>query len=136
MRDNEYTRQANDFCKNTGTRIVISYKGEAVPDWDPRELHSTYRVRIDRNHKTWSFDFTQSLDGTWKGTRPTKYDVLATVTKYDPGTLDDFVREFGYEINSLEDVRKVERTWKAVRKEYRNCERLFGDVMDELSEIA
>lgn len=132
----EYTRQADNFCKRTGTKIVISYKGEAVPDWDPKELHSLYRVRIDRNHKTWSFDFFQSLDGTWKGERPSKYDVLACITKTDPLDLDEFVREFGYEIHSVEDYRKVERTWKAVCKEYRNCERLFGDVMDGLFEIA
>ena len=44
--------------------------------------------------------------------------------------------EFGYEVNSWKDVKRIEKTYKAVRREYNNVVRVFGDCMDALQEIA
>lgn len=62
---------------------------------------------------------------------PNAYDILASLTKYDPGTFADFCADYGYD----EDSKKAEKTFLAVIDEYKNIERLFGDVMDELWEI-
>mgnify|MGYP006921432348 CR=1 FL=1 len=65
-----------------------------------------------------------------KGEIPTAYDVLACLTKYDPGTFEDFCGEFGYDADS----KKAEKTYNAVREEWLNITRLFTD--DEISQLA
>lgn len=63
---------------------------------------------------------------------PTAYDILACLTKSDPGTLEDFCNEYGYDLDS----KKAEKTYKAVKDEYNNVCMLFSDEeMAELSEI-
>lgn len=65
-------------------------------------------------------------------TPPTLYDVLAYLTKSDPGTFDDFCSGYGYSNDSM----NAEKTWRAVTEEWRSVSRIFGDVIDELQEIA
>lgn len=62
---------------------------------------------------------------------PTEYDILAGITKNDPGTFDDFCSGFGYDTDSKE----AGQTYFAVQKEWANINRLFSDCMDELQEI-
>lgn len=62
---------------------------------------------------------------------PTLYDVLSCITKYDPGTFNEFCSEFGYNNDSLKDFA----TYQDVCKEYENVYRLFSDCLDELQEI-
>lgn len=59
---------------------------------------------------------------------PTPYDVLACLTKYDPGTLQNFCSEFGYDTDS----KRAEKTYKAVKDEYISLCRLFSDAELEL----
>lgn len=64
--------------------------------------------------------------------KPTAYDILACMTKYDPGTFEDFCYEFGYD----EDSRTAERIYFAVQKEYTQLSRIFTpEQMEELQEI-
>ena len=63
---------------------------------------------------------------------PSAYDVLACMTKYDPGTFGDFCCEYGYN----EDSRTAERIYFATQKEYTQLARLFtAEQMEELQEI-
>lgn len=64
-------------------------------------------------------------------TTPTLYDVLACLTKYDPGTFDNFCDDYGYSTDSI----KAQKTYLEVQEEFTNCSRLFGDVIEELMEI-
>lgn len=64
--------------------------------------------------------------------RPCAYDVLSVMTKYDPGTFEDFCCEFGYNTDS----RKAEAIYFSVQKEYNNLVRIFTEKqMEELAEI-
>ena len=63
--------------------------------------------------------------------KPTAYDILACLTKYDPGFFEDFCSEYGYD----EDSRTAERTFLAVIKEWKETSRMFGDLLEELQEI-
>lgn len=69
------------------------------------------------------------------GNRPSKYSVLACITKYEPGTLGNFIGEYGYTINDEASYNKVNGIYKAVCKEYANVMRMFGDCIEELAEI-
>ena len=64
---------------------------------------------------------------------PTAYDILTCITKYDPGTFEDFCSDFGYDTDS----RSAKKTWKAVCKEWKNISKLFPEpeVLEALSEI-
>ena len=59
---------------------------------------------------------------------PTAYSVLSCLTKYDPGSFEDFCSEFGYDTDS----RSAEKTYQAVKDEYTNLCRLFSDAELEL----
>lgn len=62
------------------------------------------------------------------GIPPTNYDVLACLTKYDPNTFEDFCSEFGYDTDS----KTAEKTYNAVKDEYKNVCMLFTDEEIEL----
>lgn len=54
---------------------------------------------------------------------PTAYCVFSAMTKYDPGSLEEFCSEFGYD----SDSRKAEKTYKAVKNEYIQLCTLYTD---------
>ncbi len=63
---------------------------------------------------------------------PTVYDVLACLTKYDPGTFDEFCSDFGYD----NDSRRVERIYFSVVEEYQNMKRIFTEPqLEKLREL-
>lgn len=136
---NDYDRQAIDFLRKHNAKMTISHVSEKqYKGWKRSSMTDgwLYRVRIDRNGKSWSFRFSDSVYNRLYNKRPKPYDVLACIEKYEPyGDVWDFAREFGYEICDRESYRKTERTFKAVQKEYRNVMRMFGDCIDELCEI-
>lgn len=126
---NEYEKQANDFAKKYGVKLTeLSMRYGSM--WGEKQERCIFKMRLSRGRRSYTFDFGQSI---MNGSEtPTMYDVLACLQKYDCGTFEDFCREFGYD----EDSRRAERTYKAVCREYAAVERLFGDCMDELQEIA
>ncbi len=65
------------------------------------------------------------------GNAPTAYSVLASITKNDPGTFEDFCSDFGYSDDSM----RAHRIYLAVQKEWRGVERMFADCIDKLQEI-
>ncbi len=62
-----------------------------------------------------------------KEARPDCYNVLACLTKYDPGTFEDFCSGYGYD----EDSRTAERVYIAVQNEFANLRRIFTDTQIE-----
>ena len=64
--------------------------------------------------------------------RPTEYDVLACLQKYDVGSMDDFFSEFGYEIKCVEDMTNFINTYNAVVKEYNDVRRCFTEEQIEV----
>ena len=125
----DYEIQARKFARNHGVRLQeISCDFGIYFDGDTEERY-IYKMRLLRNRKSYTFTFGQSIANGAK--TPTIYDVLSCMQKYDIGTFEDFCREFGYDTDS----RRAERTYKAVCKEWKAVERLFGDCLDELREI-
>lgn len=143
----EHTEKAKEFLKKCGAKMTISHVkkkgyvyGRPTEEWAKGEITDgwLYRVRIDRNGKSWSFRFSDSVYNKIHNKRPTPYDVLACIEKYEPYWDDvwDFAKEFGYEICDRESYKATEKIFKAVAREYKNVVRIFGDCMDELCEIA
>lgn len=74
----------------------------------------------------------QELSTKKENAVPTTYDVLACLTKYDPGTFENFCLDYGFD----EDSRSAERIYFAVQKEYSQLSKLFTEEqMMELRDI-
>lgn len=150
----DYTKQANDFLRTTGTEFSIKFKREV--DRFPGEGKATgnrnqFEVTLKRGGEEYVFIFTDSIANYTKGCQliygskncwvkrkivsPSAYSVLACLTKYDPGDFDNFCQEYGYSFSSEREYLKVKQVHIAVWDEYRSVHRLFWDVMELLQEI-
>ena len=68
--------------------------------------------------------------------KPNAYSILACLEKYDVGTMDEFMAEFGYEIKCVKDMANFIATYNAVVKEYNDLCRIFTpEQMEMLREI-
>lgn len=125
----DYQKKARDFLDVTRTKFKVSYYDHAPYFPEDKQSRDIYTITLRRDSKQFKFKFGQSIAN--QGQEPTAYSVLACLTKYDPGTFGDFCGDYGFD----EDSHRAERTYKAVCREWRNVERLFSDVIDELREI-
>jgi aspartokinase len=170
MRNNEYTKQAEDFLKKTETKIEFEYLGCSENEmWKDNIFRDVYKITLSNARGKYSFKLWDSQHDTEinhltfqayvKNTKhmdveslrlsektqmmkklkqikeeakPTAYDILACVEKYDVGTLDEFCSEFGYDTDSI----TANRIFIACNDEYKNISRLFSeDEMELLREI-
>lgn len=134
-----YEKEARDFLKRNGARMTICYKDTICGfpfDKSDNQWHDKYSVTIRRNGKSYSFPFYNSAYATQRNERPTPYDVLACIEKYEPyGDVWDFANEYGYEIYDRKTYDNVNRIYKACGEQARKINRIFNDCMDELYEI-
>lgn len=125
-----YTAKANAFAKKHGLKLEVvgqpTYEQHFINDTSKRWI---YKMKISRKGKSYSFSFGQSIKAG--KTTPTMYDVLASLTKYDVGSYEDFLGEFGYKKNA-----SSKKIYANVLKEYKGVEKVLGDVIDELQEIS
>lgn len=134
----EYEKNAIEFLKRNNIRFTQKDATVDYPDWDKNHCHYLHVCRFyNRNtKKSMTVKFFGSVQDYYDGKEIAgAYSVLACLIKCDVGTIDDFMHEFGYEINSYEDYKKLEKTYKAVKREYANVKRVFADCLDELAEI-
>lgn len=122
---NNYDQQAADFLEKTGTTFhceYLKYDTHFIGETEERDI---YKICLKKGRKRYTFCFGDSIKNStsYPKTFPTAYDILACITKYDPGEFDDFCGEFGYN----EDSRTAEKIYKAVKKEWQNIERLFSE---------
>lgn len=74
----------------------------------------------------------KALEGISSFCTPTACDLLACLTKSNPGTFDNFCDEYGYD----NDSRSAERTYNAVVQEWLKVSSFFtAEEIDELQEI-
>ena len=135
----EYEMQANAFLKKAETKMSISRTGEVKGF--PFDAHDTlwhyrYQVTLTRHKKQYRFTFYDSFNNWQHNKRPSRYDVLASVEKYDPVDFDWFCSEFGYECEEPEDEKLARKVYKACQEQYDRLLDLFGDeLMKDLQEI-
>ena len=103
-------------------RIPLDCEEESLRQVVERSI-SEQITKLERETTLW--------DENVQGEAPDMYSVLASLTKYDPVDFDNFCGDYGYD----NDSRKAEKMYHAVVEEWKNVERLFGDVLDELQEI-
>ena len=104
---------------------------EQNKNWNDKGWHNTYRATIKTPMGTMWVKFWDSVYNTERGIEPTEYDVLACLEKYDVGTIDDFVSEFGYEVHEWSDVKRIQNIYNAVKREYKSICRCFTEEQIE-----
>lgn len=131
---NSFLKDANErteqFLANTDTTITIEFDKEVYSPWGDNMWHNAYNVTITRNGESMTVNYKDSVYDYDNKIKPTAYDILACISKYEPGALCDFCDEFGYECDE-----ETEELYREVCREYNEVERVFGDCMDELREI-
>ena len=128
----EYVQQAKDFLASCNATMTITYLGQDTnQNWGDGGWRNTYRATITTPKGRMWVKFWDSINNTEKRIRPTEYDILACLTKYDVGTFENFISEFGYETEEPEDMQRAKRIYKAVVKEYASVCRCFTEEQIE-----
>lgn len=129
----DYQAQGENFLRKTGTKMTVKFVRYGPYFPGEKESRDIFRVTFTRNGEKMSVLFGQSInDSTGGGDKPpTAYNILACITKNAPRTFKEFCCEYGYD----EDSRKAMSVFKAVEREWKKVNRLFGDVIEELREI-
>ena len=123
---NEYQKQAKDFLENCGATIKITFLGkETNKSWNDNVYRNTYMATIKTPLGVMKVKFWDSIYSTQNNERPTEYDILACLQKYDVGSFEDFVNEFGYEIDESQSRRNSKQIYNAVCREYEKVCRCF-----------
>lgn len=144
---NEYVKQAKDFLESCNATMEIMYLGTEVnKDWDDERERDTYMINIRTPKGNMQVKFWDSINNTIKNSnfrrinrsriKPTAYDILSHLQKYDVGDIEDFICEFGYEIKKRGDLTKIQNIYNAVVKEYNDVCRCFTEEqIQEMREI-
>ncbi len=147
VKESAYTTEAREFLKRNGIEMRIVFKDQkANRDWDETALRNRYAVYIRNTNsgEVMRVVFWDSICNTTHNITPTCYDILACLTKYDPGDYEDFCSEFGYETETENEFGRLTRNpnaykiWKACCHEWEKVRRVFGEgeTLEELQEIS
>lgn len=129
---NEYVKQAKDFLESCNATMQIEYVGKkANRNWNETQLRNTYRVVIKTPKGQMVVKFWDSIAHTQSGEQPTEYDILTCLQKYDVGSFEDFVSEFGYEVDDFHDRQRAKNIYYAVCDEYAKVCRCFTEEQIE-----
>jgi hypothetical protein len=130
--ERKYTFTFGQSLNKSGIKIVNQNTSKTMRTFAPSkrfEKNGKFNLMLFKYGCGWQF---ASCDIVVQPKAPTAYDILACLTKHNPGTFEDFCSEFGYDTDS----RRAEKTYNAVKDEYLNLCALFnGNEMEELAEI-
>lgn len=134
---NEYEQSAINFLESTNTALTLEYKKHDYYFSGDKERRDIWTFKFTNANGAYSGTFGQSIANT--GKKPTAYDIIACMTKYEPGSFDNFCGDFGYEEYD-DDTGKVNkdslRIYKAVCREFEGMSRLFTDEqLEAMQEI-
>lgn len=139
----DYVRQAKQFLTDCDATMQMMYLGKNVPEnWGDGREHDNYIVNITTPRGNMQVKFWDSLNHTLenenrrlsglpRNKKPTEYDILACLTTYDVGDIEDFISEFGYEIKKRGDFTRIQNIYNAVKKEYEDVCRCFTEKQIE-----
>ena len=99
----DYEEKANKFLEAHGISFKAIYISDDCPDWcDDSHIHGDkYEASFSREgREDLKLFFWNSYHDKMKGISPVAYDVLAAITKTDPGSFEDFCDELGYDSDS------------------------------------
>lgn len=141
-----YETEARDFMIRNKIKMSITFKDrEANRLWNENSKRNRYSVYIQNTDtdEAMRVIFWDSVYNTERNITPTCYDILACLTRYDPGEYEDFCCEFGYETGTEDQFGRFVRNnisytiWTKCWVEWEKVKRVFGEgeTLEELREI-
>lgn len=141
-----YEIKARDFMIRNKIKMSIIFKDrEANQLWNDNAKRNRYLVYIQNTDtdEAMRVIFWDSVYNTEHNITPTRYDILACLTKYDPGEYEDFCCEFGYETGTKDRFGRFVRNntsytiWTKCWVEWEKVKRVFGEgkTLEKLREI-
>lgn len=130
--DREWAFTFGQSIAESGIHLYNKKIGKTLPvkDWDMSK-RTEHDLKVLRMKMTKHYGSIAGYD-IIVGKPPTEYDILASITKYDPSTLEDFCRDLGYD----PDSKKAEKIYKDVCTEWLNCQRIWSEKeIETLREI-
>ena len=132
----DYKKQATDLLEKFGIEFEyenLGSEGTEVSRVGPKRKNYRYIARFIRPGKQVEFDFHDSISNYEKNIkRIYAYDVLACLTKDNPGMFSAFCWEYGYD----EDSRKAFAEYEAVCEEWKKVSSFFSaSEIEELREV-
>ena len=129
----EYDQKALEFLNACPAELEIHYAGTAPNHlWNDTKSRDRYSFVIRTQKGIMSGIFWDSLDNTKKRKifdkahkKPGAYEILSCLQKYDVGSLEDFVSEFGYVPQNAKDFTRIPRIYRATAQEYEDLCRIF-----------
>ena len=143
----DYKKQARDFLEDCGATMKMMYLGRNVNEnWDEKQERDNYLVNITTPLGNMQVKFWDSVKNTIDNInrersrlprkKPTAYDILACLTTYDVGDIEDFILEYGFEIKKRGDFTRIQNIYNAVKKEYEDVCLCFTEKqIEKLQEI-
>lgn len=127
-----YIENAQILLREFNVKFTIDYVKFDYHFAGDEDKRNIYNVTFSRLGDKLKFKFGQSINKSMKKITPTEYDVLACITKNDPGKLEDFCDEFGYDTDSI----SANKTYKLVCIEYEKVYNFFtSEEIELLQEI-
>jgi len=133
--NDKYERDIYKITLTRGNRIYSFEFGQSIANsgnWFVKDKNPKFTKSFDDKSRAtnWAEKIGNSFNVIKNPNKkePNSYDVLACLTKYDPGTFENFCDEFGYGTDS----KNAEKIYFSVKEEYLNITRLFSDAEIEL----
>lgn len=124
----EYELQGKQFLEETGTTFEVGEPEFGLHFQDDKKPRYRFPVTFKRGKKSFKLTFGQSYVAGDKA--PNAYDVLACLTKSDPGSFENFCDEYGYQAGA-------EHIYKAVCKEWKHVSSMWTAAeIEKMQEIA
>lgn len=135
----EYDTKASAFLAKAQITFAANFMRHGKYWDDDKESRNIYCITMTREgfgavirENDFWVTFGQSIVNTKTGAKPKPYDVLACLTKYDPGSFENFCSEFGYNTDS----KRAEKTYHVVVEEWTKVKAFFSPAeIEELQEI-
>jgi hypothetical protein len=123
------TRGRRSFSFNFGQSVVDSqYYQDRIPERTyslcGKSRTGNYSINDLSKYQSGGQQLTLK-----KGKTPTEYDILACLIKSDPGSLEDFCSNFGYDADS----KTAEEIYEAIKQEWKNVQVIWTD--EEISKL-
>lgn len=139
----EYTEQAEKFLTDTGTTFTIEYQFTGPYFQGDKDKRDVYRFMLKNAKGEYSSTFGDSIRNTEdrvkyaKGyKKPSAYEILACLEKYEPDTFDNWLLDTGYSGQPVSEYPNVLKMWTSCMEQYRGLRKIFTEEqMEQLREI-
>ena len=126
----EYSSTFGDSIRNTERRAFAAMIGQGWAYWSKEAARMGFRKEAG------SETISRKSLAEARNYRPSAYDILACLEKYEPDTFDNWAAEMGYNDRPLSEYPNVLKVWTACVEQYRGLSRMFSaDEMEQLREI-